>query len=141
KRICEVPRIKRWFPISRDFFSDPQYGELLESFGHEGFTLWAVFLKMAEDDEGVIMATSYKNMAASMASLARVTPDLAEKALRTFVKWGWVNQEWYHGNFGPSSKLVFRCRNYAKYHPAQSIRAVPSTRQPPRASAQKHQEG
>ena len=123
-----MPRIKRWFPVSRDIFSDPQVTELLNDFGHAGFTMWMAFLKMAEDDEGAILARSYQVLAGSIAVLSRVEPLVAEKALRAWIKWRWVNQEWY-GTRG----LVFRAVNYSKYHPTQRMRPVQSFSTPPRA--------
>src|SRR5688572_57498 len=135
-----MPRVKRWFPISRDIFSDPQYGELVEQFGHAGFALWSAFLKMAEDDEGVIVAMSYRGLSSSMASLARVDPEIGEAALRLFVRWEWVTQEWYESANG-GSRLVFRAANYDKYHPKQSMRVVQSTKTAPKNGRRNRPEG
>ncbi len=52
-----MPRIKRWFPVSHDFFDDPEVVELVNLFGERSVFMWMRMLSWGDRSDGYLAAT------------------------------------------------------------------------------------
>src|SRR6266576_595692 len=53
----EMPRVKRWFPVSHDINTDIEVWELTDQFGLTGLRAWLEILSIADRNDGELPGT------------------------------------------------------------------------------------
>lgn len=99
-----VPRIKRWFPVSHDINSDPEVWELTDRFGVTGLRVWLELLSIGDRNDGRLPPMSdstYRQLSIKCNS--------TQSRVRLVCDWT-QTQSWVVCDPTP------RLRNYADYH-------------------------
>jgi len=117
--ICEVPRIKRYWPCSHGFNRDPEVQALRRQYGDWMGYVWQELCAIGDLNDGEVKGT-FDQIGLSLAYVSLLNrPSLAAKritnALHFMVNCGWIERRL-------DSVLIL---NHRKYHASQYTEKVP----------------
>lgn len=120
----EMPRIKRWFPVSHDFNRDSEIRELRQRFGDWLGFAWLELLSIGDRNEGEIRGDldqiALRLAPNSLGKYLGSSQKTARKALEFMAEKEWISVE----------KNLIRVRNHAKYHPFEESKTIPKRSRP-----------
>ena len=108
-----MPRIRRWFHVSHDIYSDPEVWELTDRFGERAFRVWMEILSIADRYDGLVPG-EIKYLSSTLAAKCKSRSRTVEGIIRYATDKEWIVYD-----------PVRRVRNQLKYRPRRETKEIP----------------
>jgi hypothetical protein len=103
-----MSQIRRWFPVSHEYYNDPEIWEMIDQLGDRSNIIWQLMVAAADLRDGVIGPQSDSN-ARQLAWRSHSTPAKVRKVWDYATEKGWIE-------VGKEPDRVMVTVNHSKFH-------------------------